>query len=88
MKRQSAQKFSTKNVFYFYKVENYTFKRIQENGTEMNLFAKQKTETQMQRTNVWTPKGERRGGMNWEIGIDVYTMSIVCVCVCVCVMCA
>ena len=32
----------------------------------------------MQRTNVWTPRGESgRGGgggvMNWEIGIDIYT---------------
>ena len=32
---------------------------------------KAEIETQMQRTNVWTPKGER--GMNWEIGIDIYT---------------
>ena len=33
----------------------------------------------MQRTNVWTPRGESgRGGggglMNWEIGIDIYTL--------------
>ena len=36
------------------------------------------TETQMQRTNVWTPRGEGGGGggggMNWEIGIDIYTL--------------
>ena len=25
----------------------------------------------MQRTNVWTPRGEREGGMNWEV--DIYT---------------
>ena len=36
--------------------------------------------TQMYRTNIWTPRGESgwgRGGggvMNWEIGIDIYTL--------------
>ena len=43
----------------------------------MNRFAGQK-QTQMQRTNVWTPRGESGsgggGGMNWEIGIDMYTL--------------
>ena len=28
----------------------------------------------MQRTNVWLPSGEEKGGMNWEIGIDIYTL--------------
>ena len=30
----------------------------------------------MWRTNVWTPRGESGGvgGMNWEIGIDMYTL--------------
>ena len=28
----------------------------------------------MWRTNIWTARRERRGGMNWEIGIDVYTL--------------
>ena len=33
----------------------------------------------MQRTNVWTPRGKAAGGvgcgvMNWEIGIDMYTL--------------
>ena len=32
----------------------------------------------MYRTNVWTPSGESGGGaggvMNWEIGIDMYTL--------------
>ena len=32
------------------------------------------TGEQTQRTNVLTPPGERQGGMNWEIGIDVYTL--------------
>ena len=36
----------------------------------------------MERTNVWTPRGKAAGdggglaggGMNWEIGIDIYTL--------------
>ena len=40
----------------------------------MNLFAKTETDTQTQRTNVWTPRGERTGGINWEIRIDIYTL--------------
>ena len=39
---------------------------------------KAEIETQMQRTNVWTPwwesGGGGGGGMNWEIGIDMYTL--------------
>ena len=45
----------------------YFSKRIQ------SVFSKAEIETQMQRTNVWTPRGERGSGMNWEIGIDIYT---------------
>ena len=46
---------------------------IQKNGID-ELVCKAETETQMQRTNVWTPMGESGGGgMNWEIGIDMYT---------------
>ena len=49
---------------------------IQKNGTDEPV-CKAEVETQMQRTNVWTPRGEsgRWGGvMNWEIGIDIYTL--------------
>ena len=37
---------------------------------------KKEIETQMQRTNIWTPRGEGGGGggMNWEIGIDIYIL--------------
>ena len=50
-----------------------------ENGTDESV-CRAEIETQMQRTNVWTPRGERGGGlggggvMNWEIGIDMYTL--------------
>ena len=49
----------------------------QKNGTD-ELVRRTEIETQMQRTNVWTPMGDtgRVGGgvMNWEIGIDIYTL--------------
>ena len=51
---------------------------IQKTGKD-ELVCKAEIETQMQRTNVWTPRGESGvggggGGMNWEIGIDIYTL--------------
>ena len=53
---------------------------IQKNGVDEQVF-KAEIETQMQRTNVWTPRGESQGwvvggggGMNWEIEIDIYTL--------------
>ena len=51
---------------------------IQKNGTD-ELLCKAGIETQMQRTNIWTPSGENGvggggGGMNWDIGIDIYTL--------------
>ena len=52
---------------------------IQKNGTNEQV-CKAELETQMQRTKVWTPRGETEvgvgggGGMNWEIGIDMYTL--------------
>ena len=52
----------------------------QKNGTDEPV-CRAEIETKMQRTNVWTPKGESCGGggsgggvMNWEIGIDTYTL--------------
>ena len=33
----------------------------------------------MQRTKVQTPRGEREVGMNWEIGIDIQTLLILCI---------
>ena len=46
---------------------------IQKNGTDEPV-CKAEIETQTQRTNVWTPRGERGGGINWEIGIEIYTL--------------
>ena len=51
---------------------------IWKNGTD-ELVCRAEIETQMQRTNVWTPMGEGGGvagggGMNWEIGTDIYML--------------
>ena len=35
---------------------------------------KAEIETQTQRINIWTPRKGRRGGMNQEIGINIYPM--------------
>ena len=39
-----------------------------------DLTQKADIETQTQRTNIWIPRGEVGGGMNWEIWIDIYTI--------------
>ena len=39
-------------------------------------FVKTETESQIQETNLWLP-GESQGeggGINWEIGMDIYTL--------------
>ena len=28
----------------------------------------------MKKTSFWLPGGKREGGINWEIGIDIYTL--------------
>ena len=28
----------------------------------------------MYKTNLWLPRGKRGRGINWEIGIDIYTL--------------
>ena len=52
-----------------------------ENGTD-ELVCRAEIETQKQRKNVWTPRGEAAVGggggvMNWEIGIDMYTLMFI-----------
>ena len=53
---------------------------IQKNGIDEPV-CKAEIETQMQRTNMWTLIGEvgwgGDDGMNWEIGIDIY--SLICI---------
>ena len=44
------------------------------------LIYKAEIETQTWRTNVWIPRGKRGGGgKNWKIGIDIYTLFILCI---------
>ena len=38
------------------------------------LIYKTEIESQLQKTNVWLPGGKGGGGINWEIGIDTYTL--------------
>ena len=38
-----------------------------------DLVCREAIETQMSRTNVWIQRRAGEGGMNWEIGIDLYT---------------
>ena len=47
-----------------------------DDGTDEHI-CKEEIETQTQRINIWIPRGEREEcGMNWETGIDVYTLLI------------
>ena len=48
---------------------------ILKNGTN-ELIYKTEIESQMQKTNLWLPRGESRDGgeINWETGIDKYTL--------------
>ena len=46
-----------------------------ENDTN-ELIYKTETDSQIQKTNLWLPKGKGPwGGINWEFGIDTYTLS-------------
>ena len=47
--------------------------RNQKHGTD-DLIWKVETETQMQRTNSWIPRGKGVGKRNQEIGIDIFTL--------------
>ena len=31
------------------------------------------------RTNIWIPRGKSMGGRNWETGVDMYTLLIICI---------
>ena len=45
--------------------------RIKKNGTDEPI-CKAEIETQTYRTNTWTSRD--KGGINWEIGTDIYTL--------------
>ena len=51
---------------------------IQKNGID-ELMCQVEIETQPQRKNVWIPRGKGGGRRNWEIGIDTYTLLILCI---------
>ena len=46
---------------------------IQKNGIDESI-CKAEIETQMYRTNKWTPRVGGGGGKNWKIGIDIYIL--------------
>jgi len=49
-----------------------------ENGGD-ELICKIEIESQTWRTSLGLPSGEGRVGMNWKIGIDIYTLLILCI---------
>ena len=38
------------------------------------IIYKTEIESQMQKTNLWLPKGSGKERINWEIGMDIYTL--------------
>ena len=38
------------------------------------LIYKTEIESEMQKTKLWLPGQKGRGGIHWEIGIDIYTL--------------
>ena len=46
---------------------------IQKSGTN-ELIYKTEIESQIQKTNLWLPGCKGGGGINWEIGIDIYAL--------------
>ena len=46
---------------------------ISTNGIN-ELIYKTEIESQMQKTNLWLLRGKERGGINWEIGINIYAL--------------
>ena len=41
---------------------------------QMNLFTKIRIESQMEKTNLWLLERKEEGGINWETGINIYTL--------------
>ena len=40
---------------------------------------KAEAETQMERTNMWIPRGKVESVINWEIGTDIYAVLMPCI---------
>ena len=56
------------------KLENESLKMIQ-----MNSFMKRKlSHRSREKKKTYSNQGENGGGMNWEIGNDIYTLCCVC----------
>ena len=51
---------------------------IWRNSTD-DLICKAEIETQKQRPNIWTSRGEKTGGKDWEIGIGTHTLLRLCI---------
>ena len=51
----------------------YMWNLKKKNGAN-ELIYKTEIESQMQKTNVWLPGAGGGKGINWEIGIDIYTL--------------
>ena len=45
-----------------------------QNNSTNELIHKTETESQTQKTNVMFTKGKEEGEINWEAGIDIYTL--------------
>ena len=46
---------------------------LKKNDTNEIIY-KTEIDSQKQKTNLWLPKGKGGGGVNWEFGIDIYTL--------------
>ena len=75
------QSMLNKELFKVWGHRSVDFKRLRfyrlcveskKNGTNEPIY---KTEIHRQKTNLWLPKGTGAGGgINWDIGIDIYTL--------------
>ena len=61
------------------KTNNYINGYVQSEKTGTDDFIyKAEMYTQIQRTSIWH-QGRMGGGMNWEVGVDIYTLLILCI---------
>lgn len=55
---------------------NVTSIGIYRKNVQMNSFAKQNREADVENNHMEKPR-EKRGGLNWEVGIDKYTLQCI-----------